>query len=64
MRCSSHIFFDYSIKLSKGQCYEIIETSEIIYIGSDFPDEFSHSNDTKKLKGANVKAKANISTAK
>ena len=30
-----------------GKCYEIMETSEKIYIGSDFPDEFAHSNDTK-----------------
>lgn len=46
-----------------GMYYEIAETSEKIYIGSDFPDEFSHSNDTKKLKGANMKAKANITPA-
>ena len=43
-----------------GKCFEIDETSEKIYIGKDFPDEFSHSNDTKGLKGANMKAKANI----
>ncbi len=43
-----------------GKCYEIIESSEKVYIGSDFPDEFSHSKDTKNLKGANEKAKANI----
>ena len=24
------------------QCYEMIETVEKIYIGKDFPDEFSH----------------------
>lgn len=45
-----------------GKYYEIQETSERIYIGSDFPDEFSHSEDTRNLKGANEKAKANIST--
>ena len=39
-----------------GEYFEISETSEKIYIGSDFPDEFSHSNDTKGLKGANMKA--------
>lgn len=43
-----------------GKNYEIAETSEKIYIASDFPDEFSHSKDTKGLKGANMKAKANI----
>ena len=46
-----------------GSYFEIDETSEKIYIGSDFPDEFSHSNDTKNLKGANMKAKANIAPA-
>lgn len=46
-----------------GEYFEIAETSEKIYIGSDFPDEFSHSNDTKGLKGANMKAKANITPA-
>lgn len=33
-----------------GKYYEIQETSERIYIGSDFPDEFSHYKDTKKFK--------------
>ena len=46
-----------------GKYFEIAETSEKIYIGSDFPDEFSHSKDTKGLKGANMKAKANITPA-
>lgn len=46
-----------------GKYYDIEETSERIYIGSDFPDEFSHSMDTKNLKGANEKAKANLSTS-
>ena len=45
-----------------GEYFEITETSEKIYIGSDFPDEFSHSKDTKGLKGSNMKAKANIAT--
>ena len=46
-----------------GNCYEIGETAEKIYIGSDFPDEFTHSEDTKKLQGGNIKAKANITSA-
>lgn len=46
-----------------GASYEIIETSEKIYIGMDFPDEFCHSKDTKVLKGANAKAKANATQA-
>ena len=46
-----------------GQYYEILETSEKIYIGSDFPNEFCHSKDTKILKGTNAKAKANAAQA-
>lgn len=42
-----------------GECYEIAETGEIIYIGTDFPDEYSNSNYTYRLKGASAKAKAN-----
>ena len=41
-----------------GKSFEIGETSEWVYIGSDFPDEFSHSMDTKGQKGANEKANA------
>ena len=33
--------------------------SKMIYIGSDLPDEYTHSNYTRILKGANAKAKAN-----
>lgn len=46
-----------------GECYEIIETADRVYIGKDFPDEFAHSNDTFNLKGANEKAKANLVSA-
>lgn len=46
-----------------GKYYEILETSEKMYIGTDFPDEFCHSRDKIKLKGANEKAKANMITA-
>ena len=45
-----------------GKCYKILETSEEIYIAVDFPDEYSHSQDTKAVKGANEKAKANAIT--
>lgn len=44
-----------------GNCYEITQTAEKIYIGNDFPDEFTGSKDTKLLKGALAKAKANAS---
>ena len=43
-----------------GKCYEITETAEKIYIGSDFPDEFCHSTDKINLKGGNERAKANM----
>ena len=46
-----------------GEYYEIAETAEKVYIGSDFPDEFTHSKYTKAIKGANEKAKANAITA-
>lgn len=49
---------DY-LKQYIGEYYEILETSEKIYIGPDFPDEYAHSKDTKSSKGANEKAKAN-----
>lgn len=45
-----------------GEYVEITETSDVIYIGSDFPDEFAHLKDTKTLKGANRYAKANASS--
>ena len=46
-----------------GKYYEIAETAEKVFIGSDFPDEFAHSKYTKTIKGANEKAKANAITA-
>jgi len=39
--------------------YEIADTKDIVYVGNDFPDEFSGSNDTARLKGTLAKAKAN-----
>ena len=46
-----------------GSCTEILDTNELIYIGSDFPDEYSHSKDTKVLRGTIAKAKANAAQA-
>lgn len=46
-----------------GECAEILDTNEMIYIGSDFPDEYAHSKDTKVLRGPNEYAKANASVA-
>jgi len=42
-----------------GSNYEVIETSDKIYIGPDFPNELKGSEDTKRLRGTNAKAKAN-----
>ena len=44
-----------------GDDYTIAETSDIIYIGSDLPDEYTGSEYTESLRGANAKAKANAS---
>jgi len=46
-----------------GECTEILDTNEMIFIGSDFPDEYAHSKDTKVLRGPNEYAKANASVA-
>ena len=46
-----------------GDCAEILDTNEMVYIGSDFPDEYAHSKDTKVLRGPNEYAKANASAA-
>lgn len=46
-----------------GKYYEIAETAEKIYIGKEFPDEFTHGKDKIVLKGPNLKAKANVAQA-
>ena len=43
-----------------GEFYEIAETSEKIFISSDFPDEYANSESRISLKGAVAKAKANM----
>ena len=47
------------LKQYVGEFVEIAESKEIVYIGSDLPDEYTGSNYTAKLKGALAKAKAN-----
>lgn len=42
-----------------GNIVEVADTAEQIHIDSDFPDEFKGSEDTKRVRGANAKAKAN-----
>ena len=46
-----------------GKYFEISETAEKVYIGKDFPDEFTHGKDKTVLKGPNLKAKANAAQA-
>ena len=46
-----------------GDIYRIAETEDIIYIGTDLPDEYSGSNYTKHIKGTIAKAKANATQA-
>lgn len=47
------------LKQHIGEFYSIEESLDIIYIGSDLPDEYTHSKYTKSLKGTKAKAKAN-----
>ncbi len=49
---------DY-LKEYVGEFYEIAETSEKIFISSEFPDEYTGSESRLSLKGAVAKAKAN-----
>ncbi|WP_242856527.1 hypothetical protein [Butyrivibrio sp. AE2032] len=42
-----------------GDFYTIADSNEVVYIGADLPDEYTHSEYTIILKGANEKAKAN-----
>ena len=49
------------LKQFVSESYVIDDTKDMIYIGSDFPDEYAHSEYTMSLKGANAKAKANAS---
>ena len=44
-----------------SDCYEITDTAESIYIGSDFPSEYTGSKSRLALKGARRKAKASVS---
>lgn len=47
------------LKQFVGECYEISDTKDLVYIGADLPDEYCRSEYTSGLKGANAKAKAN-----
>lgn len=47
------------LKQYVGEFYTIGQTNEVIYLGTDMPDEYAHSEYTGSLKGTNAKAKAN-----
>jgi hypothetical protein len=42
-----------------GRIIEIADSRDIVYIGKNFPDEYTGSKYTRKTKGARAKAKAN-----
>ena len=44
-----------------GEFYTVASTEDVIYIGSDLPNEYSGSKYTYSIKGTNAKAKANAS---
>ena len=47
------------LKRFVGEEHIIENTGDLVYIGTDLPDEYTHSNYTMLLRGANAKAKAN-----
>ncbi|MBQ9768434.1 MAG: hypothetical protein IJW37_10065 [Lachnospiraceae bacterium] len=47
------------LKQYVGEFYKLVDSNDIIYIGADFPNEFTGSAYTHELKGGNAKAKAN-----
>ena len=47
------------LKMYVSKSYELRNYGEFIYIGNDFPDEFTGSESRKKLRGTAAKAKAN-----
>lgn len=51
---------DY-LKEFVGDFYAVASTGDVIYIGSDLPNEYSGSKYTHSIKGTNAKAKANAS---
>ena len=46
-----------------GDFYSIAESGDVVYIGTDLPDEYTGSNYTKHIKGTVAKAKANAAQA-
>ena len=46
-----------------GDSYQIEADAEVVYIGSELPEEFTESESRKSLMGAKAKAKANAAIA-
>ena len=42
-----------------GDFYTIASTKDVVFFGTDLPDEYAHSEYTSTLRGTNAKAKAN-----
>ena len=55
------IFTRMMLKNYIGYEYVIDETDDVVYIGSDFPDEYANSKYSTKALGTIGKAKANAS---
>ena len=47
------------LKRFVGEEHIVEDTGDLVQIGPDLPDEYTHSNYTMLLRGANAKAKAN-----
>jgi len=45
------------LKQFVGRGFIIEDTKDMVYIGADLPDEYTHSNYTMLLRGTNAKAK-------
>lgn len=52
------------LKQFVGESFVIEDTKDMIYVGSDFPDEYTHSNYTKLLRGANAKGNYDCKTCR
>jgi len=47
------------LKQYVGKFFRIEDSNEVVYLGTDLPDEYAHSKYTRMLRGTNAKAKAN-----
>ena len=49
------------LKAYVGEIYQIVDTEDVVFVGTELPDEYTGSRYTHKLKGTVAKAKANAS---